>query len=72
LNDNNNNSHTVLSSVALFTVKQVYSAQVSHDREKISSANKGVNFSHLLKNTGNGDDTYTMPFHLSAHMCQGP
>jgi len=38
--DINNNSHTVLSSVATFTVKQVYSAQMSSDREKISSASQ--------------------------------
>jgi len=55
-----NNQHTVHSNISIFKVKQIYGATISQDQDKIASPSTGVNFIHLLKNIGNGEDTYTV------------
>lgn len=58
--DQYGNSYTSTSNLATVTVEQVYFATLTEDRSTFAASSQTVYFQHLLKNTGNGDDTYTI------------
>lgn len=58
--DENGNPYTALSNTAKITVKQVFVAELSNDHDINAAAGQPVYFPHVLTNTGNGEDTYTI------------
>lgn len=60
--DSYNNPYSSTSNNAIVTVAQVYSATITNDRNVTASAGQTVYLSHILTNTGNGTDTYTLNF----------
>ncbi|KPA10031.1 secreted protein containing DUF11, partial [Candidatus Magnetomorum sp. HK-1] len=58
--DANNNIHTAQSNLATIIVGQVYSATMGQDRTETATSGQPVYFSHYLKNSGNGPDTFTI------------
>ncbi len=54
------NSFQVQSNEAVVTVAQVYSATLEEDRSTTSAPQTQASFVHILTNTGNGSDTYTI------------
>jgi len=58
--DENGNTYSAQSNEAVITVKQVYSAEITEDTDKTAAAGQTVYIQHTLKNTGNGEDTYTL------------
>ncbi len=54
------NSFQVQSNEAVVTVAQVYSATLEEDRSTTSAPLTQASFVHILTNTGNGSDTYTI------------
>lgn len=58
--DANLNAQTAQSNIATVEVGQVYSATLAEDRSLYAASGQSVNFSHVLANTGNGEDTYTI------------
>lgn len=58
--DEQGNSHTAQSNLATVIVQQVFAATIDSDRTLESAAGQEVYFHHILTNTGNGTDTYTI------------
>ncbi len=58
--DANGNQYTAQSNEAVITVKQVYSAELSSDRDTTAAAGQTVYTQHTITNTGNGTDTYDL------------
>lgn len=54
------NDYTAQSNLASVEVKQVYFATIENDGEKTVASNQTAYFQHILRNTGNGEDTYTI------------
>ena len=60
--DVNGNSYTAESNLSTIVVRQIYSANITKDNAQTVAAGQTVNFSHVLTNTGNGEDTYTISY----------
>ena len=58
--DANLNAQSAQSNIATVEVGQVYSATLAEDRALFAASGQSVNFAHVLSNTGNGEDTYTI------------
>ncbi|MBI9073834.1 MAG: DUF11 domain-containing protein [Desulfatibacillum sp.] len=58
--DANLNPQSAQSNIATVEVGQVYSATLAEDRSLFAASGQSVNFAHVLANTGNGEDTYTI------------
>lgn len=54
------NDYTAQSNLASVEVKQVYFATLESDGAKEVASNQTAYFQHILTNTGNGQDTYTV------------
>ncbi|MEO0548287.1 MAG: hypothetical protein AAFZ91_00080 [Pseudomonadota bacterium] len=54
------NDYTAQSNLASVEVTQVYFATIESDGAKTVASNQTAYFQHILKNTGNGDDTYSI------------
>lgn len=54
------NDYTSQSNLASVEVKQVYFATLGSDQTRTVASNQTANFQHILTNTGNGEDTYTI------------
>lgn len=54
------NDYTAQSNLASVEVKQVFFATIEDDGAKNVASNQTAYFQHILKNTGNGEDTYTI------------
>jgi len=65
--DANNNAHTAQSNLGNIEVAQIYNASLADDRQnKSGAAGQTVYFPHILNNTGNGQDTYTITIDQAA------
>ncbi|OBU15803.1 hypothetical protein AYY19_13995 [Photobacterium aquimaris] len=60
--DTSGNSYTATSNEAIVTVKQIYSATIEKDLDVPGAPGQTVYLPHVLTNTGNGIDTYTLTF----------
>ncbi|WP_233426554.1 beta strand repeat-containing protein [Photobacterium carnosum] len=60
--DESGNSYTATSNEAVVTVAQIYSATIEQDLNTTGSPGQTVYLPHVLTNTGNGADTYTLTF----------
>jgi len=58
--DSLGNDYTSQSNLATVEVRQVYFATLESDNAKTVASNQTVYFQHILTNTGNGEDTYTI------------
>lgn len=54
------NDYTAQSNLASVEVQQVYFATLESDGVQTVASNQTAYFQHILRNTGNGDDTYTI------------
>lgn len=53
-------SRTITSDVVQIRVRQVYRLTLEADNSRLSADNASVQFNHVLTNTGNGADSYTL------------
>ncbi len=60
--DESGNSYLATSNEAIITVKQIYSATIEKDLNEPGAAGQTVNLPHVLTNTGNGPDSFTLTF----------
>ncbi|BDR36673.1 hypothetical protein PDY_37210 [Photobacterium damselae subsp. damselae] len=60
--DSSGNSYQATSNEAVVTVAQIYSATIEQDINTTGSPGQTVYLPHVLTNTGNGSDTYTLTF----------
>ncbi|RKQ71144.1 putative repeat protein (TIGR01451 family) [Litorimonas taeanensis] len=59
-NDSLGNTYTAQSNLASVVVKQVYFATLDGDQTRVAASNQTAYFPHVLTNTGNGPDTFTI------------
>ena len=58
--DQNKNEYIAQSNMGTIKVTQVFAASLGSDHEQTGAPGQSMNFAHILRNTGNGTDTFTI------------